>query len=429
MPQGFILNDAGMYSFVCQDVFRDILSFITAIPDHLKPLFLIPIRVEAPAAHLAADGVVHIAHRLASSHVSEFHPLSNSPESEWFGGETFVYDDIGPTVAPSEPGSIFDVDGADEKTHHQDLEMNQDQNLQPSAEISYMSDVDPTESGLKYPYRTEESPLRHSSEMSVVLPLSIHIALNPQELESRTPDNIAENAQSCNVSLISYDKRSRIFSFGVGCGKGNHTVKAKMNDLHHVALNCSCPFWRWNGPEYHASQNNYLLGAPAGDASAPDMRDPDRQFHLCKHAYSVVARLDEFVGEIEEENWGLEEEELLEEIDNEWDRMEGSAEIPLEETQEDDVEAEVVEPELEAFDDSEEDTADLSVGDAPSGDADLPEYMDEGEVTAEYPLIDAEPDPEISEIADSVADLDSEDLEDIDELEESDLDLDEDEAK
>lgn len=441
LPQGFILNDAGMYSFVCQDVFKDILSFITAIPDHLKPLFLIPIRIEAPANHLAADGIVHIANRLAKRDVEEFHPVANSEESDWFGTETFVYDDATPTVAPSTPGSIFDIDGADEKTHHQDLPENQDQNLQPDADTSYMSDVDPTESYLRYPYRTEESPLRHSSEITVVVPITVHVALTPEELEKRTPDSIADNAKPCDVSLVSYDKRSRIFSFGVGCGKGQYTVKAKLNDLRHVALNCSCPYWRWNGPEYHASQNNYLLGNPAGDASTPDVRDPDRQFHLCKHAYSVVARLDEFVDEISEENWGLDDEELMEEIDEEWDRMEGTAEIPLEETQSDNLEAEVVEPEteegtdaeadadadvdvdaeLEPFDDSEEDTTEIipeaeaeSADDEESlelTDDDLESFSEDSEPTSEYPVIDAEPDLDASEAAKKIIEEEEEDKE------------------
>jgi hypothetical protein len=267
-----------------------------------------------------------------------------------------------PTVAPSDPGSIFDIDGADEKTHTQDLADNQDINVQSDADTSFLSDVDPSESYLNYPYLTPERPLRHSSEISIIVPRKIRYALKPQELETRTPDKIVDNAGSCSVSLLSYDKRSKIFSFTVNCGNGRHTVKAKINDMQHIALNCSCPFWRWNGPEYHASQNDYLLGAPAGKASPPDVRDSDRQFHLCKHAYSVVARIDNFVEELEDENWGMEDEDILEEVDKGWDRMEGAAEVDLDSINTEEIEAQVEsEPdaELESYEDSDEVTEEI----------------------------------------------------------------------
>src|SRR5690606_18828852 len=152
---------------------------------------------------------------------------------------------------------------------------------------------------------------------------------------------------SCTVALVSYDKQNRVYTFNVGCDGSNHTVQAKLNDKEHVALNCDCEFWRWNGPEYHAKSNNYLLGAPNGTASPPDMRDPNREFHLCKHTYAVTARIDEFVEEIADEHPDKSDEEVLDEIHEEWDRMEGVAEVDLEEAQENDVDADIEEEGIE----------------------------------------------------------------------------------
>lgn len=426
IPQGFILNDAGMYSYVCQDVFPDILSFITAIPGHLKPLFLIPIKIDAPASHLASDGVVHIASRLANEHIADETVLDgNTPDGDLFGTKTFVYDDLTPTVNPSVPGSIYDIDGADERTHHQDLVDNQDQNIQPDTTTTFYDDVDLTESNMGYPYRTPERPLRHSTDMSIIVPFQARIALKPYELETKTPDNIKENSDTCQVSLTSYDKKFQVFSFSVTCGGSDHTVRAKLNDLQHVAVNCTCPFWRWNGPEYHASQNNYLLGNPSGTATPPNMRDPERQFHLCKHTYAVIARLDEFVDEISQENWGLSDEEIMQEVDENWDRMEGVAEIPLDEVQENDVEAEVEdlsedsEEEPEAEEESDETESepgedlpedDDSVEEPLEEEPESDEVEEEPEVEEDEPEEDVEDesepeeDSDLSEIAESVAD-------------------------
>lgn len=408
IPQGFILNDAGMYSFVCQDVYPDILSFMTAIPTHLKPLFIIPIRVDVPAAHYASDGMIHIASLLSRSIIADDAMDGSTSDGDLFGAKTFVYDDLTPTVSPSDPGSIFDVDSADERTHTQDLVDNQDENLQPAAETSYMSDVDLTDSYIRYPYRTDERPLRHSSEISIIVPMNVHIAIKPHELETRTPESIKDNASTCDVTLVSYDKRSRIFTFTASCGGSNHSVKAKLNDLNHIALNCSCPFWRWNGPEYNARQNDYLLGQPSGKASPPNVRDPEREFHLCKHAYAVVARMDEFVDEVSEENWGMDDEQILEEIDQSWDRMEGTAEIDLDETQKDDIDAEI-EPmpqDAEIEEDSEDPENKDSESDEEIYDLDEEtEKIDEDEDEDEDFSLDED---ELKDVSDAIPDEESE---------------------
>lgn len=347
MPQGFILSEAAIYSFLDQEVFPDIISFCAAIPDHLKPLFLIPIRLE--------PGTPQVASRVASRVADGVVPDGQSPEADLFGTRTFVYDDNEPTIPSSEPGSIFQVDDADDMTHHQDLEENQDENVQVPSDTSFMTDVDLTDSDISYPYRTDERPIRHSTTI-VVAPF--RLAVKPNELENKAPAKVKENAKTCLVSMVSYDKRGRVFTFDVNCGNGPKTVRAALSDVDHVAMNCSCPFWRYNGPEYHASQQDYMLGLPRGTAAPPDIRDPDRKYYLCKHAYAVLKRLDSFVADVTDQNWDLDEDELVDAVDKNWDKMAAVAEVPIDEFDEDpDVEWE--EPGEEVQDAETDDLSDL----------------------------------------------------------------------
>ena len=155
------------------------------------------------------------------------------------------------------------------------------------------------------------------------------------------------------MSLTSYDKKSRVFTFSVDCGNVPRTVQASLSDIDDVALICDCPFWQWNGPEHNAQTNSYLLGQPYGTAGPPDVRDPNREYAMCKHAYAVLRKLDTFVQEIVSENWDKSDEELLDEVDEEWDRLEGVAEVPLEEQEDEEIEAEW-EDELEGEEEAED---------------------------------------------------------------------------
>jgi hypothetical protein len=55
-----------------------------------------------------------------------------------------------------------------------------------------------------------------------------------------------------------------------------------------VLLSCSCPFWRWQGPEHWAKVNDYMYGKPRGTASFPIIRDPKSKHWACKHVIAVL---------------------------------------------------------------------------------------------------------------------------------------------
>ncbi len=414
-PQGFLLSEAALYSFYAQDVYEDVFSFCSAIPDHLKSLFLIPVRLE-PAQDPSAQSIVSsAASRLAGDAV----PSGDTPEGDLFGYRTFNYLDGENTVPSSDPGSIFDIDGADGMTHHQEMVEEQDINVQVPSDTSYMSDVDVTDSGFSYPYRTDERPLRHSSDAfrsglrralaraagdliaGVVIAergaLRHRVALKPEQLEVKAPGKVKDNAESCSVSLVSYDKRGRVFTFDVNCGNGAKNVRASLTDLDHVAMTCDCAFWRYNGPEYHAKSSGYMLGLPHGSAAPPDIRDPDRKYYLCKHTYAVLKRLDEFVSQVVDDDWDGDEQELMQKVDESWDQMSGVAQVPIEEF-EDDVVVDWDEPGDDEVEEAETDDVDGSEVD-PDAPADE-DVLEDGE--GEEDLLDEDEDEDEDAVFDAL---------------------------
>jgi hypothetical protein len=399
-PHGFLLSDAAQYAFLCQDVFPDIISFAAAIPDHLKPLFLIPIKVETLQVAAQKRIASSVARRRFLADGATPVGDGGEDEADWFGTKTFKYQDNEPTVPSSEPGSIFDTKSgeADSLTHHQ--EYNYDENIEVPTDTTFVEDVDITQYW-DYPYRQKETPVRHSSIPLVALlelPWRRRLAMKPEELEPRAPEKIKRNAQSCRVSLTSYDKKTRVFTFAVNCGHGDRTVQASLSDVDKVALACDCPFWRYNGPEFHAKHNAYMLGQPFGTAAPPDVRDPDRKYFLCKHAYSVLKRLDDFVQEVTEENWDLDDEEVLDKVDEDWDRLEPVAEVPIEDLDDDDLDIEI--------DWEEEPTGGLELEEAetPAEEEEYPEYeVDLSELESDVTPTDYEV-PEESEDYEAVED-------------------------
>ena len=69
-----------------------------------------------------------------------------------------------------------------------------------------------------------------------------------------------------------------------GVKKGNVKQLAKAQ----VKISCSCPYWRWQGPEHWAKQNGYLYGRPRGTASTPVIRDPASTHWMCKHVAATL---------------------------------------------------------------------------------------------------------------------------------------------
>ena len=108
-----------------------------------------------------------------------------------------------------------------------------------------------------------------------------------------------ERGAQCSVDLKRADNANLRWIFAVDCGNGAKVVKIHAEaskrvvqvpkmDLH---ITCSCPAWRWLGPEHHAKREDYIEGQPRGTASVPVIRDPENINRVCKHAAAVLTTI------------------------------------------------------------------------------------------------------------------------------------------
>lgn len=104
-----------------------------------------------------------------------------------------------------------------------------------------------------------------------------------------------------NVNLIRKPKDNnltwmyRVRGYEKWSDKKGHVVTVKLEkdnkekDIRkmQVRVSCTCPFWKYYGPDYNANRNEYLYGESKSNGQSPDKNDPKRQNIICKHVYSV----------------------------------------------------------------------------------------------------------------------------------------------
>jgi len=102
-----------------------------------------------------------------------------------------------------------------------------------------------------------------------------------------------------DINLENTDFKNFLFQFSVpGDGwansKDRYVVDIKFNKdgapslaKLNVEVKCDCPFFIYNGPEHNAKSNGYLYGSPRGTATPPNVRDPSRQYYICKHIAAI----------------------------------------------------------------------------------------------------------------------------------------------
>jgi len=124
------------------------------------------------------------------------------------------------------------------------------------------------------------------------------IAVRMAEIVEATSPKVRAKSVGLRVVLSRVNRKSLSWRFTVQGSDEPYTVLMKalpkgpgIRNLKNtdVLVSCSCPFWRWQGPEYHAKQKGYLYGTPVGTASTPDIKDPNREHLACKHTIAVLA--------------------------------------------------------------------------------------------------------------------------------------------
>jgi hypothetical protein len=110
---------------------------------------------------------------------------------------------------------------------------------------------------------------------------------------------VEERGSKCAVQLKRSDNKNLRWILAVDCHKGGgpRVVKVKGQRAARVKklskmdldLKCSCPAWRWQGPEHHSLREDYLDGTPRGTASVPVIRDPGNINRVCKHMSAALS--------------------------------------------------------------------------------------------------------------------------------------------
>lgn len=109
------------------------------------------------------------------------------------------------------------------------------------------------------------------------------------EITTGLDPKVKSNASSIKAVVNGFEEKVMNEPIEFKVGKYIVTISAKGEranpDLH---ISCTCNYWQYQGPEYHAVQNDYLYGKVRGTAEQPTKRDPDGTHKVCKHAYSVL---------------------------------------------------------------------------------------------------------------------------------------------
>jgi hypothetical protein len=190
-------------------------------------------------------------------------------------------------------------------------------NLDEKEQKGLKWEIEPRAPGGSYPIKTVNNP---GSGSGKVIPMWGDFANNTQAIPDGRQDNylhnnnfdvkvaatmgdilanvdplIAQRAKQRPPKLLRTDTKNWIWTFKSGSWKVRVQAfkkgNAKKLDKVNLRLSCSCPFWRWQGPEHWGKGDDYLKGKPRGTAAFPAVRDPNHQHSICKHVYAVLDKV------------------------------------------------------------------------------------------------------------------------------------------
>ncbi len=109
------------------------------------------------------------------------------------------------------------------------------------------------------------------------------------EITEGLDPKVKSNASSIKAVVSDFEKKVLKEPLKFEVGEYIVTVKAEGDRSNpNLHLTCTCNYWQYQGPEYHASQNDYLFGKVRGTAEKPTKKDPNGTHKVCKHAYAVL---------------------------------------------------------------------------------------------------------------------------------------------
>jgi len=158
----------------------------------------------------------------------------------------------------------------------------------------------PGDSGINSPHDKE---VEDSNPGSRVLPGDKgHVekqATLISEIREGCGSELVSRSAGLAVKLARVDSKNAVWLFNVQGSESPYRVRLKairhgnVNDIQkaHIKVSCSCSFWQWQGPEFHAKQGDYLFGRPRGLATKPGVKDPNGQHRACKHVLAVLSHV------------------------------------------------------------------------------------------------------------------------------------------
>lgn len=127
------------------------------------------------------------------------------------------------------------------------------------------------------------------------LAASTKVADTISQILRRTAPKVKQRATDRPARVTGHDRTKGVWFFQ--SGKYIQKMRAvprtgsKASNVTQmdVYVSCSCPFWRWQGPEHWAKKNRYLYdrNRTKGTASFPEIRDPNFRHGVCKHLVAV----------------------------------------------------------------------------------------------------------------------------------------------
>jgi hypothetical protein len=117
------------------------------------------------------------------------------------------------------------------------------------------------------------------------------------DLLSNTGPEVHKRSLNVTPKLKRADPRRGIWTFEVTGStgklykvwvKGKKKGNVRNLDKAQIQCTCTCPFWRWQGPEHWGKKNKFLYQRPRGTASDPVIRDPREQHWACKHVLAAL---------------------------------------------------------------------------------------------------------------------------------------------
>jgi len=209
--------------------------------------------------------------------------------------------------------SIYRTDNADDLLTNRERIQVKDENANKHDGIGAWGKGEWEGPKTKYPYRDDvPNTVNASAEFVLARWDAEHAPVRRIEAEKRTKialrldsivtglnPRVTRRSKRCAVKLKRHDARNLRWLLAVNCGNVPRVVKIKgMRDGRitklskmDLDLTCSCPAWRWQGPEHHSQREDYLDGKPRGTASVPVIRDPRMINRVCKHVAAVLAHV------------------------------------------------------------------------------------------------------------------------------------------